>query len=253
MLFFEPKKEEKEKVFNVFDKYKNERPKPDRNLDQFYATEETVLKRAVLLGNLPDISHKKLLFLGDDDLTSVAFALLFKAEEIMVVDIDKRILGFINMISQKENLPIKTFEHDLGNPLPKYQFKRYDIAFFDPAYTPEAINTWLIRAIEATITAGPDYKKKKPEILSRKKYFMCYGYTDRETERGLKIQKIITLLGLIIQEKIRYFNHYYGAESIGSKSDLYVLQPTPKVNIRKIDIARSRFYTGGKFIYGEKK
>ncbi len=82
---------------------------------------------------------------------------------------------------------------------------------------------------------------------------MCYGYTDRETERGLKIQKIITLLGLIIQEKIRDFNHYYGAESIGSKSDLYVLQPTPKVNIRKIDIARSRFYTGGKFIHEEKK
>jgi predicted methyltransferase len=82
---------------------------------------------------------------------------------------------------------------------------------------------------------------------------MCYGYTDRETERGLKIQKIITLLGLIIQEKIRDFNHYYGAESICSKSDLYVLQPTPKVNIRKIDIAHSQFYTGRKFIHEEKK
>jgi predicted methyltransferase len=124
MLFFVPTKEEQEKVFNVFNKYKNERPKPDRNLDQFYATEETVLKRAVLLGNLPNISQKKLLFLGDDDLTSIIFALLFKAEEIMVVDIDNRILEFIN--------------------------------------------TWLIRAIEATLTAGPDYKKKKPEILSRK-------------------------------------------------------------------------------------
>ncbi len=44
MLFFEPTKEEQEKVFNVFNKYKSERPKPDRNLDQFYATEETVLK-----------------------------------------------------------------------------------------------------------------------------------------------------------------------------------------------------------------
>jgi predicted methyltransferase len=246
MLFFEPTKEEKEKFFNVFYKYKNERPKPDRNLDQFYATEETVLKRAVLLGNLTDISQKKLLFLGDDDLASVAFALLFKAEEIMVVDIDKRILEFINMISQKENLPIKIFEYDLRNSLPKSEFKRYDIAFFDPPYTPEAVNTWLIRAIEATLTAGPDYKKKKPENLSRKKYFMCYGYTDRETERGLKIQKIITLLGLIIQEKIKDFNHYYGAESIRNKSDLYVLQPTPKVNISKIDIARSQFYTGKK-------
>jgi len=253
MLFFEPTREEREKFFNIFNKYKNERPKPDRNLDQFYATEETVLKRAILLGNLPDISQKKLIFLGDDDLTSVAFALFFKAEEIMVVDIDKRILELINMISQKENLQIKTFEHDLKTPLPKSEFKRYDIAFFDPPYTPYAINTWLIRAIEATLTAGPDYKKKKPEVLSRKKYIMCYGYTDRETERGLKIQTIITSLGLIIQEKIRDFNNYYGAESIGNKSDLYVLQPTPKVNIKKIDIARSQFYTGGKFIHEEKK
>jgi predicted methyltransferase len=56
MLFFEPTKEEQEKFFNVFNKYKSERPKPDRNLDQFYTTEKTVLKRAVLLGNLPDIS-----------------------------------------------------------------------------------------------------------------------------------------------------------------------------------------------------
>jgi predicted methyltransferase len=244
MLFFEPTKEEQEKVFNVFNKYKNERPKPYRNLDQFYATEETILKRAVLLGNLFDISQKKLLFLGDDDLVSIVFALLFKAEEIMVVDIDKRILQFINMISRKENLSIKTFEHDLRNPLPKSEFKKYDIVFFDPPYTSEAINTWLIRAIEATLTGGPDYKKKKPEVLSRKKYVMCYGYTDRETERGLKIQYIITSLGLIIQEKIRDFNHYYGAGSIGNKSDLYILQPTPKVNIRKIDIARSQFYTG---------
>jgi len=62
----------------------------------------------------------------------------------------------------------------------------------------------------------------------------------------LKIQQILTSLGLVIQEKIRDFNRYYGAESIGSKSDLFVLQPTPKVNIRKLDIARSQFYTGQK-------
>ncbi len=116
--------------------------------------------------------------------------------------------------------------------------------FFDPPYTPVALNTWLIRAIESTITAGPDYKKKRPEVLSNKHYVMCYGYTDRELERGWKVQQILTSLGLVIQEKVRDFNHYYGAESIGSKSDLFLLQPTPKTNIRKLDIARSQFYTG---------
>lgn len=244
MIRLEVTQKQRERVLAFFSKYREARPKSERNLDQFFATEETVLQRAILLGGMPDISQKQLLFLGDDDLTSVVFSLLFKAEKITVVDIDNRILRFIEMVSQKEGLSIETLEHDLRNPFPKSEFRRYDIAFFDPPYTPEALNNWLNRAIESTITAGPDRKKKKPELLSRKCYFLCYGYTDRETERGLKVQQILTSLGLVIQEKIRGFNRYYGAESIGSKSDLFILQPTPKVNIRKLDIARSQFYTG---------
>lgn len=244
MLRFETTKQQQEKVFNFFSKYSGSRPKPDRNLDQFWATEETVLRRAVLLGNIPGISQKKLLFLGDDDLTSIAFTLLFRAERVTVVDIDSRLLQFLKMVAQEEGLPIETFEHDLRNPLPKPEFKRYDVIFFDPPYTSEALNTWLIRAMEATLEGGRNRIRKKPETLSRKHYLMCYGYTDRETERGLKIQQVITSLGFIIQEKIRDFNRYYGAESIGSKSDLFLLQPTPKVDIRKLDVARSQFYTG---------
>ena len=246
MIQFEATQKQRKKVFEFFSKYREARPEPERNLDQFFATEETVLRRAILLGSIPDISQKQLLFLGDDDLTSVVFSLLFKAGKVTIVDIDSRVLRFIEMVSHKEGLLIETFEHDLRNPLPKSEFKRYDIAFFDPPYTPKALNTWLNRAIESTITAGPDRKKKKPELLSRKLYFLCYGYTDRETERGLKVQQVLTSLGLVIQEKIRDFNRYYGAESMGSKSDIYVIQPTPKVNIRKLDIARSQFYTGPK-------
>lgn len=244
MIQLEATQEQRERALAFFYKYREARPKPERNLDQFFATEETVLRRAILLGGIPDISQKQLLFLGDDDLTSVVLSLLFKAEKVTVVDIDNRVLRFIEMVSQKEELSIETLEHDLRNPLPKSEFRRYDIAFFDPPYTPEALNTWLNRAIESTITAGPDRKKKKPELLSRKCYFLCYGYTDRETERGLKVQQVLTSLGLVIQEKIRDFNRYYGAESIDSKSDIFVLQPTPKVDIRKLDIARSQFYTG---------
>ncbi len=244
MLQFEATKEQSEKLVSFFSKYSEIRPKPDRNLDQFWATEETVLRRALLLGNIPDISRKQVLFLGDDDLTSVAFTLLFRAERVTVVDIDSRLLRFLEVVVQREGLPIEIFEHDLRNPLPKPKFKRYDVSFFDPPYTQEAVNTWLVRAMEATLESGSNRVRKRPEVLSLKYYLMCYGYTGRETERGLKIQQIITSLGLIIQEKIRDFNRYYGAKSIGSKSDLFLLQPTPKVDIRKLDVTRSQFYTG---------
>ncbi len=88
MIQFEATQEQRERVLGLFSKYKEDRPKPERNLDQFFATEETVLRRAILLGNMPDIFQKQLLFLGDDDLTSVIFSLLFKAKRVTVVDID---------------------------------------------------------------------------------------------------------------------------------------------------------------------
>lgn len=141
MIQFEATQEQREKVFGFFSKYRESRPKPDRNLDQFWATEDTVLCRAVLLGTTPGIAQKKLLFLGDDDLTSVVFTLLYRAERVTVVDIDSRILQFLKAIAQEEGLPIETFEHGLRDPLPKSEFKRYDVVFFDPPYTPEALNT----------------------------------------------------------------------------------------------------------------
>lgn len=234
------------KFLEIISKYKNLRPNPERNFDQFFCTEETAVKRANLINSLPQAESKNLLFLGDDDLVSIAFCLFFKAKKIMVVDIDKRILNFIKMIGEKENLPIETYEHDLRNPLPKNEFKNYDIVFFDPPYTPEAVNTFLLRAMEASLGSGSNFKRKKPEFLSQKFYLMSYGYTQRESEKGLKVQEIITSLGLIIQEKFKDFNRYYGAKSIESKSDLYILQPTPKVNLKKLDSYRSQFYTGQK-------
>jgi predicted methyltransferase len=244
MIKFKATQEQIEKLSDLFSRYGKNRPRPDRNLDQFWATEDTVLQRATLLGNIPNISQKKLLFLGDDDLTSLAFVSLFTAERVTIVDIDSRLLRFLEMVAREEGLPIETFKHNLRDPLPKSVFKRYDVSFFDPPYTPEALNIWLIRAMEATLGGGRNRARKRPETLTCKNYFVCYGYTDRETERGLMVQQIITSLGLVIQEKARDFNHYCGAESIGSKSDLFLLQPTPRVNIRKLDIARSQFYTG---------
>jgi len=248
MMRFEFQEQQFDKVKALFSRHSNKRPKPNRNLDQFWATEETVLRRAIVLGNIKNISHKQILFLGDSDLTSVVFSLFYRVKKITVIDIDSHILSFLAEISKTEGFSIEFCEHDLRKPLDKTKFRNYDIVFFDPPYTSQAINIWLIRAMEASLGTGRNQKRKKPEFLSSKQYLMCYGYTDRSTERGLKIQQIITYLGLIIQEKLRGFNHYYEAESIGSMSDLYVIQPTPRLNLQKLDTARSQFYTGQKKI-----
>jgi predicted methyltransferase len=246
MLKFDSDQEKLEKLKNFLEKYKNFRPKPKREYDQFFATEETLIRRVLILENFID-QNKEILFLGDDDLNSLALALFHQDLKLFVVDIDEDILNFINFVSEKEKFNIETYYHDLRNPLSKDKFKKFNLIFTDPPYTPSALELWLTRCIEASLGSGTNKKRKKPEVLSLKYYFICYGYTNKETERGLKIQEIITKMGLVIQEKIRDFNNYYGAESIGSKSDLYLLQPTPKINLRKIDIERTKFYTHQKF------
>jgi predicted methyltransferase len=246
MLKFETDQEKLKKLKEFLEKYKNFRPKPKREYDQFFANEETLIRRVLILENFMN-QNKEILFLGDDDLNSLALAFFHLDVKLFVVDIDKDILNFINFVSEKEKFNIETYYHDLRNPLPKDKFKKFNLIFTDPPYTPSALELWLTRCIEASLGSGSNKKRKRPEVLSSKYYFVCYGYTNRETERGLKVQEIITKMGFVIQEKIRDFNNYYGAESIGSKSDLYLLQPTPKINLRKIDIERTKFYTHQKF------
>ena len=221
-----------------------ERPKPERNLDQFYATLSTVEKRVECLKSLPEFETRSLLFLGDDDLTSLAVSYYFPEKEIVVVDIDERILEFIGKVAEKFVGRIKTFKHDLRDPLPKASFKNFEIIFFDPPYTPLAFKTWLQRALEACMGSGRNFKRKKPERLEMIDIIACYGYTMREMERFLKIQEIATRMGVIIHEKLRDFNKYEKKTSLSGKSDLLRLKPTPKVNLKFLDKIRSQFYTG---------
>jgi len=230
-------------IKNFLKKYEKIRPKPKRELDQFRAQEETLWRRAILLSQIPEIENKKILFLGDADLTSIIFSKYFKAKEIAVVDIDEEILDFINYVSENENLDIKTYEHDLREPLDRKIFYDYDVVFFDPPYTSRAVNVWLLRAMEASLGKGSNKKRKSYDLLNKKFYIMCFGYTDRNLEKGLEVQRIISKLGLIIQEKYRNFNKYYGAETIKNVSDLYIIQPTPQVNLKLIDTMKKGFYT----------
>jgi predicted methyltransferase len=248
MLKFEVDQKKLIKLKEFIEKYKNLRPKPKREYDQFFATEETLMRRVSILEKFINTdSHREILFLGDDDLNSLTLSIFHPNSKIFVVDIDEDILNFINFVSEKEKFNIETYCYDLRNHLPKDKFKKFNLIFTDPPYTPSAFKLWLTRCFEASLGSGSNKKRKKLEVLSSKYYFVCYGYTNRETERGLKIQEIITKMGFVIQEKIRDFNNYYGAESLGSKSDLYLLQPTPKINLRKIDIERTKFYTHQNF------
>ena len=64
--------------------YKDKRPAPKRSYDQFTATVETTAKRVALLAFFGDVRAKRVLFLGNDDFTSVATANIKSAQDIAV-------------------------------------------------------------------------------------------------------------------------------------------------------------------------
>ena len=202
-------------ILNETNKFYELRPESNRDFDQFHATPETTARRAALMDHLTDIKYKKILFIGDDDLTSLTIASLRYAEEITVVDKDTRILNVIEETAKQNGYKINTIHYDAKNPLPKNMPGHFDVVFTDPPYTPNGISLFVSRAIDAL-----NYKNKSARI------YFCYGASDLSKERFLKINEIINEMNLMPRFVFDKFNRYIGADSIGSSSALYVCDVT---------------------------
>lgn len=219
-------------IQRILNRYQKQRPKARRNLDQFYATLETTAKRATFLQQKKVLSGRKLFFLGDDDLTSIAVSLISKPAEVTVADVDLRLLNYIKLIARREKMRIRTIKYDAKEKLPKILYRRFDFCFTDPPYTPSGCKLFLSRAIQSLNKDGQIY--------------LCYGYSPKSNERVLPIQSLINQAGLVIEEKIPQFNHYRGAASIGNQSSLYHLTQTPQTNPLITHQFKGSIYSGRK-------
>lgn len=214
--------------------YQKQRPLPKRNFDQFWATQETVVRRVELMVNQGDLEEREILFLGDSDLTSIAAAFTKQAKSIWIVDIDKDVLDFINLISEKEKLGINCRHYDARKVLPSQLKDKFDVVFTDPPYTLAGFKLFLSRSIQAL-------KSKNMSVV-----YFCYGSSRRSNERELKIQEVLVEMGILIQLKLPSFNHYLGAESIGSVSSIYIGEITPLSKPLIKGKFQGKIYTGKK-------
>ena len=190
-----------------------------REYDQFYATETSSVNKARLLQERVDLEYQALALLGDDDLVSITLGLLGqKFKEIVVFDIDVQLLDTINLLAKDLSLPnITTVHYDARKEIPSMYRHYFDAVVTDPPYTKVGAALFLSRAIELA---------RKPsnavDILGVHIFFY-FGSSLKEPNKKLKIQEIVLNNGLFIQDKIQNFVSYYGAESIGSSSDVYIL------------------------------
>ncbi|MDH5795063.1 MAG: bis-aminopropyl spermidine synthase family protein, partial [Candidatus Bathyarchaeota archaeon] len=181
-----------ESILKKLEEYSRLRPRPYTWLDQAFATPQTSVLRALFMLEEGDVEGRSILFLGDDDLTSVATGLLRAAKRITVIDVDMRLLDLIKDASEREDLGVESFHHDLRSILPGELRGKYDVVFTDPPYTIQGLRLFVSRGIEA---------------LGKKECGSVYlAFAHKPPEDMLKIQKALNEMGLIIRELIPRFN-----------------------------------------------
>jgi predicted methyltransferase len=218
---------------HILDKLKgfsDMRPDPKTQLDQAFATPETTLRRALYMLDNGSLAGREALFLGDDDLTSVAAGLLGGANRLTVVDIDEKLLNAIREISKMERLGIECIHHDLRDPFPEGIEGRFDTFLTDPPYTLPGLRLFLSRGIQAL-------RKRK----SSKAYL---AYPDKPPLEMLRTHSAIVNMGLYIDELIPRFNEYQGAEILANTTFLARLTVTEGAKPSVEGSFRGEIYTG---------
>jgi hypothetical protein len=206
-----------------------EAPRARHVLDHVSATPETVLRRALLLGARFWLPGAKLLCVGDHDLTSLAVKLVHPSTEVTVVDVDERVLAYIDA----QDLGVRTRWADLRLSLPP-SAHGHDLALTDPPYTPEGVGLFVARAVEGLREEG--------------RVLLAYGASERTPMLALKVQNSLSALNLTYEAIYPDFNRYFGAEAIGSAADLYILRPTTKTGpavTSRLDRLTTAIYTQG--------
>jgi predicted methyltransferase len=204
-------------------------PAPALALDQCHCTLETKIRRVLALHEADALVGRRILLLGDDDLTSVAIRLMVErfgstttVRQLTVVDCDPAVVRFV--ADQLEDAPFEAeaVEHDLREPLPLSLRAAFETVMADPPYTTPGARLFLSRAAEAL--AGPGAS-----------VFLSFG--SRRTGASFAAQQAISESGFAIRSLVRDFNDYVGAGALAGTSHLYHLTATPELR----PVVTSRF------------
>ncbi|MCK4777373.1 MAG: bis-aminopropyl spermidine synthase family protein, partial [Actinomycetia bacterium] len=124
-----------------------DRPEAIIDYDQGFVSPKTSIARIALLASRGDIKGKNILILGDDDLVSIAAGLSGFPKKVTVLEVDERLVKYINEKSEKLGLPVEAIQHDLKYKLPEKMEKRYDTFLTDPPETVEGLDIFIGRGI----------------------------------------------------------------------------------------------------------
>ncbi len=121
---------------------------PEEAFDQLQLLPQSVIKKITLAKQKDDLKNKKVVCLGDDDMVGIAAALTGQPQEILVLDIDERIVNYENDVFQKLHFPAKALKWNLIKGVPQKFKNKFDVFFTEPPDTIEGCSLFFSRGVE---------------------------------------------------------------------------------------------------------
>ncbi|MBU2523385.1 MAG: bis-aminopropyl spermidine synthase family protein [Nanoarchaeota archaeon] len=186
------------------------KPSPTFLFDQRPVNAETTVRRSAYLALRKDLVNKKIAVIGDDDLTSLAIGLTYQAKEVVVFDIDKQLIDFINKIAGEEGLNVKAYEYDLTKTIPEEFSGKFDVFLTDPTPKEDAFNLF--------VSIGIDLLKKGGG------YSGYVSFLPSHQDKDYIFQKILSDKKVIITDMIPEFTEYDFIKATYGENDLEKLK-----------------------------
>lgn len=190
---------------------------PKTHMDQSFVTARSSCERAALMLQNLDVEGKKIVCVGDSDLTSIALGFLGVAKKITVLDLDSDLLEIIQKTSREFNLKIECIQQDFREPLKTNE--HFDVFVSDPPYT--------FDGLEAFVNGG----KKLADAG-----YLTYSFKPKN--ELLEVEKILLEKNFAITWMSSNFIEFIGSGIIGKQGLLMKIvsaQPTER---------KKGFYTG---------
>ncbi len=186
------------------------RGKPNPEFDQYYVTLDTSYRR-ILLENPANYEKKRIIFLGDMDLSSLSLGMISKPRDLAVLDIDKRIPEIVFKLKFDYKIrSIRYINQDIRIRMIAILRNQFDYIFLEPSMTKEGLEVGLSRAVQCATKEIPS------------KIFLSF---DIEKEKEEWITEMFNLMDLEIENVLVDFNKYeYPTPFEKNTSNMYILK-----------------------------
>ena len=181
-------------VLEEFKKIVEKRPSPSLDFFQGYMLEKDVVARAALMHYYGDLEGKEIVLIGDDDLLSVALALTDLPSRITVLDVDRRLGDFLQIVNKDYGFNIEFVEYNVAEPLPQRLRRRFAVFSSEPLETVSGLKAFIMRGVACLKENGVGY----------------FGLTRYEAslKKWLAIQKLLAKMNCVITDIIQGFSIY---------------------------------------------